>query len=165
MQLLMQSRADDTFVSAAAELRQRGTTYVGPAGRHEDGEVREVVAGAGGGAAVDVQRLAPVGGPAALQAVRLVLPEGAPGHVGSSVDRLPGREKEAQFEPRSSHEHAGLRGSRDQFDWCRWLELWRDGTWRKNRNDALTHFLFVPPKLSCWSLGTALSHFSFMTWL
>lgn len=72
---------------------------------------------------------------------------------------------EARFEPRRSHEHAGWRGSKDQFDWCRWLELWRDGTWRKNRNNVLTHFLFVPPKLSCWSLGTALSHFSFMTWL
>lgn len=55
--------------------------------------MREVVAGAGGGAAVDVQRLAAVGGPAALQAARLVLPEGALAHVDSDVDRLPGGEE------------------------------------------------------------------------
>lgn len=51
--------------------------------------MREVVAGAGGGAAVDVQRLAALGGPAALQAVCLVLPEGALGHVDGGVDWLP----------------------------------------------------------------------------
>lgn len=55
--------------------------------------MREVVAGAGGGAAVGVQRLAAVGGPVALQAVRLVLPEGALGHVDGGVDWLPEGEK------------------------------------------------------------------------
>lgn len=50
--------------------------------------MREVVAGAGGGVAVDVERLAAVGGPVALQAVRRVLPEGALGHVDRGVDWL-----------------------------------------------------------------------------
>lgn len=53
----------------------------------------EVAAGAGGCVAVDVQRLAAVGGPAALQAVRLVLPEGALGHVSLRVDWLWGEKK------------------------------------------------------------------------
>lgn len=53
----------------------------------------EVAAGAGGCVAVDVQRLAAVGGPAALQAVRLVLPEGALGHVSLRVDWLWGEKQ------------------------------------------------------------------------
>lgn len=50
-------------------------THVGSAGGHEDGEVREVVAGAGGGVGAHVHGPAAPGGPAALQAVGLVLPE------------------------------------------------------------------------------------------
>lgn len=48
----------------------------------------EVIAGAGGCVAADVDGLAAVSGPAALQAVRLVLPEGALCHIGFSVYRL-----------------------------------------------------------------------------
>lgn len=69
-------------------------THVGSAGGHEDGEVCEVSAGAGGGAAVDVQRLAAVRGPAALQPVCLILPEGTLGHVSFSVYGLLGGERE-----------------------------------------------------------------------
>lgn len=74
-------------------LKNARITYVGPAGGHEDGKVCEVAAVAGGRVAVDVQRLAAVGGPAALQAVRLVLPEGALGHVSLRVDWLWGEKK------------------------------------------------------------------------
>lgn len=51
-------------------------TYVGLTRRHEDGKVREVVAGAGGGVATDVDGPAASSGPAALQPLRLVLPKG-----------------------------------------------------------------------------------------
>lgn len=54
---------------------KRDVTHVGSAGGHEDGEVREVVAGAGGGVGAHVHGPAAPGGPAALQAVGLVLPE------------------------------------------------------------------------------------------
>lgn len=50
-------------------------THVGSAGGHEDGEVRQVVAGAGGGVGAHVHGAAAPSGPAALQAVSLVLPE------------------------------------------------------------------------------------------
>lgn len=60
-------------------------THVGAPRGHEDGEVCEVTAGAVGGVAVDVHRLAAMSGPAALQAVCLVLPEGARCHIGFSV--------------------------------------------------------------------------------
>lgn len=53
----------------------------------------EVSAGAGGCIAVDVDCIAAVGGPAALQAVRLVLPEGALGHISFRVDGLQGTER------------------------------------------------------------------------
>lgn len=53
----------------------------------------EVVAGAGGCVAVDVDRLAAVSGPVALQAVRLVLPEGAFRHISLSVNGLHGKEQ------------------------------------------------------------------------
>lgn len=76
--------------AAVGILKNARITHVGPAGGHEDGKVCEVAAGAGGCVAVDVQRLAAVGGPAALQAVRLVLPEGALGHVSLRVDWLLG---------------------------------------------------------------------------
>lgn len=69
-------------------LKNARITYVGPPGGHEDGKVCEVAAGAGGCVAVDVQRLAAVDGPAALQAVRLVLPEGALGRVSLRVNWL-----------------------------------------------------------------------------
>ena len=48
----------------------------------------QVVAGAGGGGAVDQQPLTAVGGPVAPQGVQVVLPEGTLGHVGVHVDRL-----------------------------------------------------------------------------
>lgn len=51
-------------------------TYVGLPGGHEDGEVREVVAGAGGGVATNMDGPAAPSGPAALQPLGLVLPEG-----------------------------------------------------------------------------------------
>lgn len=86
-----------SLVNAASQWRR--TAYVGSAGRHEDGEVREVVAGAGGGVAADVERLAAVGGPAALQAVRRVLPEGALGRVNGGVDWLRGSEKQSTRSP------------------------------------------------------------------
>lgn len=54
---------------------QSCVTHVGSPGGHEDGEVREVVAGAGGGVGAHVHGPAAPGGPAALQAVGLVLPE------------------------------------------------------------------------------------------
>lgn len=50
----------------------------------------EVRTGAGGGIAVDVDSPAAVSGPAALQAVRLVLPEGTLGHISFSVCGLQG---------------------------------------------------------------------------
>lgn len=50
-------------------------THVGSPRGHEDGEVREVVAGAGGGVGADVHGPAAPSGPAALQAVGLILPE------------------------------------------------------------------------------------------
>ena len=68
-------------------------THVGPSGGHEDGKVCKVSAGAGGCVAVDVDGIAAVGGPAALQAVRLVLPEGALGHISFRVDGLQGTER------------------------------------------------------------------------
>ena len=50
----------------------------------------QVVAGARGGGAVDLLPRTAVGGPVALQGVRVVLPEGTLGHVGVHVDRLSG---------------------------------------------------------------------------
>lgn len=52
----------------------------------------EVIAGAGGCVAGDVDGLAAVSGPVALQAVRLVLPEGALRHISFSVYGLQGTE-------------------------------------------------------------------------
>lgn len=54
----------------------------------------EMAARAGGGVAVDVDSLAAMSGPAALEAVRLILPEGALGHISFSVDGLRGRRRE-----------------------------------------------------------------------
>lgn len=60
-------------------------THIGSPRGHEDGKVCEVIAGAGGCVAVDVDGLAAARGPVALQAVRLVLPEGTLGHISFSV--------------------------------------------------------------------------------
>lgn len=54
----------------------------------------EVIARAGGCIAVDVDGLAAVSGPVALQAARLVLPEGALCHISFSVYGLSGIEKQ-----------------------------------------------------------------------
>lgn len=53
----------------------------------------EMIAGAGGCVAVDVDCLAAMSGPVALQAVRLILPEGALRHISFSVDGLRGKER------------------------------------------------------------------------
>lgn len=58
---------------------------IGSARGHEDGEVCEVVAGAAGGIAGDVERLAAVQGPVALQAGCVVLPEGTLGNIGAGI--------------------------------------------------------------------------------
>lgn len=63
-------------------------THIGSPRGHEDGEVCEVGAGAGGGVAGDVEGLAAVRGPAAPQEVRLVLPKRTTGHIGLRVDGL-----------------------------------------------------------------------------
>lgn len=63
-------------------------TYVGSPGGHEDGEVCEVVAGAGGGVAAHVDGPAAAGGPAALQLLCLVLPERTFDCVAFRVYRL-----------------------------------------------------------------------------
>lgn len=63
-------------------------TYVGLPGGHEDGEVCEVVAGAGGGVAAHVDGPATLGGPAALQPLGLVLPEGTFDGIAFGVNRL-----------------------------------------------------------------------------
>lgn len=63
-------------------------TYIGSPGGHEDGKVCEVIAGAGGCIAINVDGLAAVSGPVALQAVQLVLPEGALRHISFSVNGL-----------------------------------------------------------------------------
>lgn len=68
-------------------------THISSPRGHEDGKVCEVVAGAGGCIVVDVDRLAAVSGPVALQAVRLVLPEGALRHISFSVYGLWGAER------------------------------------------------------------------------
>ena len=68
-------------------------THIGSPGGHEDGKVCEVIAGAGGCVAVDVDGLAAVSGPVALQAVRLVLPEGALHRIGFSVYGLQGTKR------------------------------------------------------------------------
>lgn len=67
-------------------------THIGSPRGHEDGKVCEVIAVAGGCIAVDVDGLAAVSGPVALQAVRLVLPEGALRHISYSVYGLWGLE-------------------------------------------------------------------------
>lgn len=71
----------------------RRFTHVGPPGGHEDGEVREVVAGAGGGVAAHVDGLAAPSGPAALQAAGLVLPESTLDGVVSGVHGLQRRRR------------------------------------------------------------------------
>lgn len=63
-------------------------THIGSPRGHEDGKVCEVIAGAGGCIAVDVDSLAAMSGPVALHAVRLVLPEGALCHISFSVNGL-----------------------------------------------------------------------------
>lgn len=63
-------------------------TYIGLPGGHKDGEVREVVTGAGGGVATDVEGPAASSGPAALQSLRLVLPKGTFDGVAFDVYRL-----------------------------------------------------------------------------
>lgn len=70
-------------------------THICSPGRHEDGEVGEVIAGTAGCVAADVDGLAAVSGPATLQAVHLILPEGALCHVKLHVDRLE-RQKRAK---------------------------------------------------------------------
>jgi len=55
--------------------------------------VCEVIAGAGGCIAADMDRVAALSGPVALQAVRLILPEGTLRHISFSVDGLQGKEK------------------------------------------------------------------------
>lgn len=72
----------------------RPSTHVGSAGGHEDGKVSEVVAGAGGGVDADVDGPAALRGPAALQAVGLVLPERALDGVFFGVHGLRGRRRE-----------------------------------------------------------------------
>lgn len=71
-------------------------THVGPAGGHEDGEVREVVAGAGGGVAAHVHGLAAPSGPAAPQAAGLVLPESTLDDVVSGVHGLQRRRQKGE---------------------------------------------------------------------
>lgn len=68
-------------------------THVGSPRGHKDGKVCEVIAGACGCVAVDVDGLAAVSGPVALQAVQLILPEGALGHISFSVYGLKGFKK------------------------------------------------------------------------
>lgn len=68
-------------------------THIGSPRGHEDGKVCEVIAGACGCVAVDMDGLAAVSGPVALQAVQLVLPEGALGHISFSVYGLKGLKK------------------------------------------------------------------------
>lgn len=63
-------------------------TYVGLPGGHEDGEVREVVAGAGGGIAAHTDGPAAPSGPAALQLLGLVLPEGTFDGIAFGLYRL-----------------------------------------------------------------------------
>lgn len=74
--------------AASPPAPSRLTTHVGPPRGHEDGEVCEVVAGAGGGVGADVDGPAAPGGPAALQAVGLVLPESTFDGVVLDVDGL-----------------------------------------------------------------------------
>lgn len=68
-------------------------THVGSPRGHEDSKVCEVIAGASGRIVVDVDCLAAVSGPPALQAIRLVLPEGALRHISFSVYGLQGMER------------------------------------------------------------------------
>lgn len=68
-------------------------THVGSPGGHEESEVCEVIAGAGRFIAAEVHRLAAVSGPPALQAIRLILPEGTLRHISFSVYGLQGRER------------------------------------------------------------------------
>lgn len=68
-------------------------THIGSPRGHEDSKVCEVIAGAAGCIAVDVDGFAAVSGPVALQAVRLVLPEGTLGHISFSVYGLQGIER------------------------------------------------------------------------
>lgn len=76
---------------------QCAAAYVGPSGGHEDSEMCEVVAGARGCGAVDVDSLTAISGPVALQGGRLILPKGTLGHISCSVYRLwgIGNEKDA----------------------------------------------------------------------
>lgn len=81
-----------------AASSQSSVTHVGSAGGHEDGEVREVVAGAGGGVGAHVHGPAAPRGPAALQAVGLVLPESTFDGVLLGVHGLRGgREKKVEM--------------------------------------------------------------------
>lgn len=84
-------------------------THVGSPRGHEDGKVCEVIAGACGRVVVDVDGLAAVSGPVALQAVQLVLPEGALGHISFSVYGLKGLKKKRKKKERN----------KDAFN-CRW---------------------------------------------
>lgn len=68
-------------------------THIGSPRGHEDGKVCEVIAGAGGCIAVDVDGLAAVSGPVAPQALRLVLPESTHSHISCRVDGLQERER------------------------------------------------------------------------